>query len=182
MTDEKKSHDHQHHHSCGCHCAPEESVNEPCACDNQAELEKLRKQLDDNEQKILRLYADMENARKRSQQEVINAHKFALSEFIKSLLPIVDSLEKTLAAAPENNATAIIQGTQLTLKMLLDELTRAGVTIVNPINAPFNPEVHEAMALQPSDQAAANTVLQVLQKGYLLNGRLVRPALVIVAK
>lgn len=182
MTDEKKTHDHQHHHSCGCHCAPEESANEPCACDNQAELEKLRKQLDDNEQKILRLYADMDNIRKRAQQDVLNAHKFALTEFVKSLLPIVDSLEKALESANESDANAIIQGTQLTLKMLLDELTRAGITVVNPINETFNPELHEAMAMQPSDQAAANTVLQVLQKGYLLNGRLVRPALVIVAK
>lgn len=151
----------------------------------QRELEQALAKADENWSLYLSARAEMENMRKRAARDLENARKFALEKFIAELLPVKDSLEMGLAAAAETTAADVnklLEGTRLTLKMLASALEKAGVTELNPVGARFNPEFHEAMAMQPTDRAAPNTVTQVIQKGYLLNERLVRPAMVIVAQ
>ncbi|MCP5419643.1 MAG: nucleotide exchange factor GrpE [Gammaproteobacteria bacterium] len=149
----------------------------------QAELEIAQNKAEENWNLYLSLRAEMENLRKRSEREVQNAHKFALKDFVDALLPVKDSLEMGIAAAGETaDVQKLLEGSDLTLKMLASVLSKFGVQEVNPQGEPFNPELHQAMAMQPSQQAKPNTVLQVVQKGYLLNERLIRPAMVIVAQ
>ena len=113
-----------------------------------------------------------------------NAHKFALERFVSELLPVKDSLELGLATAADKgaSATSIVEGVELTLRMLEQAMEKFGVTAIDPAGEPFDPEFQQAMTLQESDTAESGTVLTVVQKGYLLNDRLVRPAMVIVAK
>jgi molecular chaperone GrpE len=149
----------------------------------QAELEQAQAKAEENWNLYLSMRAEMDNLRKRSEREVQNAHKFALKEFVDALLPIKDSLEMGIAAAGETaDVQKLLEGSDLTLKMLVNVLTKFGVQEVNPQGEPFNPELHQAMAMQPAQEAKPNTVLQVVQKGYLLNERLIRPAMVIVAQ
>jgi molecular chaperone GrpE len=134
----------------------------------------------------LRAQAEAENTRRRAQRDVDNAHKFALERIARELLPVADSLERAVDAArtsgAEGAAAAIADGVTLSLKMLLDTLARAQVLQIDPTGAPFDPKFHEAVAMVESSTAEPGSVLEVLQKGYTLNGRLVRPARVIVAK
>ena len=154
------------------------------------QLETLQQALDDAKAKAeenwnlyLSTRAEMENLRKRNERELQNAHKFALERFVSELLPVKDSLEMGIAAASEtNDIEKLREGKELTLKMLASALDKFGVKEINPVGAKFNPEQHEAVAMQPSDQAGPNSVLQVIQKGYQLNERLIRPAMVIVAQ
>ena len=122
--------------------------------------------------------------RRRVERDLQNAHKFALERFVSELLPVKDSLELGLAASTEKGASAesIAEGAELTLRMLEQAMEKFGVRAVDPAGEPFNPEFHQAMTMQESDTAEPGTVLTVVQKGYLLNERLVRPAMVIVAK
>lgn len=128
----------------------------------------------------MRALAEMENIRKRSARDIEQAQKFAVDRFANDLVGVKDSLELGL----ESSATveALKAGTEATLKLLAKAFERAGVVEVDPSGEPFNPELHEAMAMQPSAEHVPNTVLQVVQKGYQLNGRLLRPARVIVAR
>lgn len=149
----------------------------------QAALEEARAKADEHWQLYLNARADIENIRRRAERDLAKAHKFALEGFVKELLPVKDSLEMGLAAANEQADVAKLkEGKALTLKMLDSALSKFGVQEVDPQGDKFNPELHEAMAMQPSNEATPNTVLQVVQKGYLLNERLVRPAMVVVAK
>ncbi|MBK1645454.1 nucleotide exchange factor GrpE [Thiocapsa imhoffii] len=143
----------------------------------QAELEGLRDQ-------GLRVRAEMENLRRRHTLELEKAHKYALDSFVRELLQVRDSLELGQAAALAANADVekIREGQELTLKLMSDVMTRFGVNCVDPLDEPFDPEYHQAMSLQPRDDVPPNTVVTVIQKGYTLNGRLVRPALVMVSQ
>jgi molecular chaperone GrpE len=155
------------------------------------ELARLQEQLQQAEDKaskhwdeLLRAKADLENTRKRLQRDVENAHKYAVEKFVQDLLPVIDSLEMGINAANEVDADIhkVKEGNELTLKMFNDCANKFGVEAINPKGEPFNPEFHQAMAMQESNDQQPDTVLAVMQKGYLLNGRLVRPAMVIVAK
>ena len=155
------------------------------------ELGQLRLQLAESESRanenwdrLLRLQAEMENQRKRAQQDVTKARKFALEGIVGDLLPIKDSLEMGLAAAQAEDAdpNSIIQGAELTLKMLAQVFEKHNILEVNPVDEKFDPEFHQAMSMQQIEGKATNTVASVMQKGYTLNDRLVRPALVMVAK
>lgn len=149
----------------------------------QQELEVAQRQARENEDKMLRTQAEMENLRKRTARDVENAHKFALEKFVNELLPVLDSLELGLDAANSAGDTdSLREGMELTLKKFRDVLEKFGVTVIDPRGEKFNPERHEAMSMQELEGAKSNTVVSVMQKGYELNGRLVRPAMVIVAK
>ena len=136
--------------------------------------------------RALRAAAEAENARKRAERSVESARKFALERFVDALLPAVDSFEKAVEAASapeaENTAEALAEGVRLALKQLTGVLERHGVEVVDPIGAPFDPKAHEAMSVVENAEAEPGSVTQVFQKGYTLNGRLVRPARVIVAR
>lgn len=155
------------------------------------ELEALRTQLAEAEAKaaehwdrLLRLQAEMENQRKRAQNDVSKARKFALEGIVGDLLPVKDSLEMGLAAAqaPEADSKSIIEGADLTVKMLTQVFEKNNILEVNPVDEKFDPEFHQAMSMQEVEGVPSNTVTGVMQKGYTLNERLVRPALVMVAK
>jgi molecular chaperone GrpE len=130
----------------------------------------------------MRALAEMENLRKRSARDVEHAHKFALEKFAQDLINVKDSLELGLQAGQGANAEGLIAGTQATLQLLTKAFEKAGIVAVEPQGQLFNPELHEAMVTQESADHPANTVLQVVQKGYQLNGRLLRPARVIVSR
>lgn len=133
------------------------------------------------EQKIYQL-AEMDNIQRRTKRDIENAYKFSLEKFIKELLPIKDSLETALAhAKPEEQDTAL-SGIQLTLKQLQHLFEKNGVKSIEPAGQPFDSHFHEAMLTEENDELAPNTIIRVLQKGYLLHERLMRPALVVVAK
>lgn len=144
----------------------------------QAEIESLRDHL-------LRVQAEAENVRRRAHRDVENAHKFALERFCSELLPVIDSLEKAVEIIRKGesaDAATIAEGVELSLKMFLGVMAKAGVEQLNPLGEPFDPQRHEAMAMVPNPHAEPNSVMDVMQKGYLLNGRLVRAAMVVVTK
>jgi molecular chaperone GrpE len=147
-------------------------------------LEDARARADEAHDQLLRTRAEMENMSRRQAKELENAHKFALEGFVKELLQVRDSLELGNAAArePDADVAKLREGTELTLKMLGDVMARFGVEQIDPIDQPFNPEFHQAMSMQPRSDVPANTVVAVVQKGYTLNGRLVRPAMVMVSQ
>ncbi len=136
---------------------------------------------DDNWNRYLRIAAELENVRKRAERDVENAHKFAVERFAKELLQVCDSLEMGIAAGDEAGAAALLEGSNATLKQLESTLNRFGVEGVDPLGEPFDPALHEAMTMQPAPDAEPGSVLTVFQKGYTLNGRLLRPARVVVA-
>lgn len=146
-------------------------------------LEDARAKADDHWDQLLRTRAEMENLRRRHALELEKAHKYALDSFVKDLVGVRDSLELALEAASKEQAdlASLREGTELTLKQMADVMGRFGVERLDPRGEPFNPDYHQAMTLQPSTEVPPNTVTTVIQKGYVLNGRLVRPALVIVS-
>ncbi|MDH5182337.1 MAG: nucleotide exchange factor GrpE [Gammaproteobacteria bacterium] len=148
-------------------------------------LEDARAKADEHWNLYLRSQAEMDNMRRRAEKDLESAHKFGLEKFASELLPVKDSLELGLAAVEENSDEAVEklrEGTELTLKMLGTALEKFGIKEINPVGEVFNPEQHQAMTMQESAEAAPNTVLIVMQKGYLLNERVMRPALVVVSK
>ena len=132
----------------------------------------------------LRAAAEAQNARRRAEQDVEKAHKFGLEKFANEMLPIVDSLERALDACnPEDEATnALRDGVEMTYNMCVSGLAKFNVEIVNPQGEVFDPQMHQAMSMIDVPDTAANTVVAVMQKGFSLNGRLIRPAMVVVAK
>ena len=151
----------------------------------QEALEKARTEAQENWDQKLRALAEVENLKKRSAREVEEARKYALREFIEALLPVKDNLEKALAAARTRNAHvnvgALLEGTEMTLRLFGEVLKAHGVTELDPLGERFDPEHHEAVEMRAAPGAHAGTVVAVHQKGYLLNGRLIRPARVAVA-
>ena len=152
--------------------------------DPVALLEDARNKADEHWNLYLRTTAEMDNLRKRAERDVQNAHKFGVEKLVGELLPVMDSMEMGMAAADKDNeATAkLVEGMELTLKMFADALQKVGITQVDPMGDVFNPEFHQAMSMVENPDAEPNTVIAVMQKGYLLNDRLVRPAMVVVAK
>lgn len=132
----------------------------------------------------IRAQAEIENIRRRAEQDVEKAHKFALEKFTNELLPVIDSLERALEVADKSNPelTSMVEGIELTLKSLLNAVRKFGVEVIGDVNVPFNPELHQAMSMMESEDVAPNHVMMVMQRGYTLNGRLLRPAMVAVAK
>lgn len=132
----------------------------------------------------LRAQAEIENIRRRAEMDVEKAHKFALEKFANELLPVIDSLERALEVTDKENTelASMIEGIELTLKSLLGAVRKFGVEVVGETNVPFNPDVHQAMSMIESEEMAPNHVLMVMQRGYTLNGRLLRPAMVAVTK
>lgn len=133
---------------------------------------------------FVRSQAEIANVRRRSELDVEKAHKFALERFSKELLPVVDSLEKTLESVKGDDAliTGVREGVNLTLNILMSALGKFNIEQIDPVGEPFDPQVHEAMSMIDAPGAEPNSVIAVMQKGYLLNGRLVRPAMVMVSK
>jgi len=164
-----------------------ESPADQAAADSPEELtallEDARSKADEHWNALLRARAEIENLNRRHAREVEHAHKFALDGFVRELLQVRDSLELGHDAAVEATADVekLREGTELTLKLLTDVMNKFGVQQISPMGEPFNPELHQAMTTQPRDDVPPNTVVAVVQKGYLLNGRLVRPALVMVS-
>ena len=144
-------------------------------------LAELQAKADENWERYLRAAAELENVRKRAARDVENAHKFALERFATDMLSVCDSLEMALAAEEDASIESLKAGSEATLKQLVAVMQRFGVEEVDPEGEPFDPMVHEAMTMQPSADVEPGTVLTVFQKGYLLNGRLLRPARVVVA-
>jgi molecular chaperone GrpE len=147
------------------------------------ELESARQKADDNWQLFLRTKAELENLRKRTQRDVENAHKYGLERMASELLAVRDSMELGLNTTQEGvDLAGLKEGFTLTLKMLTQLMQKFGITEINPENEKFDPMLHQAITLQESDKLDPNTVISVLQKGYRLQDRLLRPALVTVAK
>lgn len=150
----------------------------------ETELEQARAELAEQRELMLRVKAEAENVRRRASMDVEKAHKFALEKFAGDLLPVVDNLERALGFInrEDDALKGVIEGVELTLKSFLDTVAKFGVNQIDPQGQPFNPELHQAMSIQPSADVAPNTVTFVMQKGYELNGRLLRPAMVGVSK
>jgi len=146
-----------------------------------ATISELEKQLAELEPRAM---AEVQNQRRRAEQEVEKARKFALERFTHELLPVIDSLERAIEAASGDDeaVTVLREGVEMTHKMFIDGVAKFNVEMVNPQGEVFNPEHHQAMSLVDAPDATPNTVVAVMQKGYLLNGRLIRPAMVMVAK
>lgn len=162
-----------------------ENLEAPSVESLLAEVAELQAKVTEQNDSVLRAQAEVQNIRRRSERDVENAHKFALDKFSSDLLPIIDSLERALNAAEslENEAVvAMRDGVELTLKMFVDTLAKHGIEQLNPVGEPFNPEFHQAMSMVPNPDMEPNSVMAVMQKGYVLKGRLVRPAMVVVSK
>jgi molecular chaperone GrpE len=144
----------------------------------------LQADLEQAKDMAMRAQADAQNVKRRAEQDVEKARKFALERFCSELLPVVDNLERALeATAGEQPALApIAEGVELTLKSFVDALRKFQIEAVDPAGEPFDPQLHQAMSMIENPDAEPNTVLAVMQKGYTLNGRLVRPAMVMVSK
>ncbi|MCG6888664.1 MAG: nucleotide exchange factor GrpE [Gammaproteobacteria bacterium] len=133
---------------------------------------------------ILRMRAEIENNRKRAERDLENAHKYALKGFMENLVPVIDSMEMGQLAAAADNATleSIREGSELTMNMFAQVLERSGLQQIDPLGEKFDPERHQAISMIETADAESNTVIEVMQKGFLLNDRLIRPAMVVVAK
>lgn len=170
----------------------EESIEENSALEGdqldvvslQQQLEEARQQAADNLDKAMRTLADMENLKRRVQKDLDDERKYGLTKFAKELLSVIDSLELGIQAAigdsPE--VAKLREGSELTIKQFESVFVKFNIEAIYPLGELFNPELHQAMVMQPSATAEPNTVLNVFQKGYMLNGRLLRPAMVVVAK
>ena len=170
--------------SAGAESAPERAPDDPRHEVEQlrAELTAARAQAASQQRDLtLRAAAELENLRKRTARDVEQAHKFALDKFALELLPVRDSLERAVASGATADTATLVAGQEATLKLLARAFDRFSLQVIDPLGAPFDPERHEAMAMQPSTTAEPGSVLQVVQPGYALNGRLLRPARVIVA-
>ena len=158
---------------------PEEAV----AAAEPAALARAEEEIASLKDQLIRIQAEMQNVRRRAEMDVEKAHKFGLEKFANEMLNVVDNLERGLAAAPDEEATkAIREGIEMTLSVLISSLGRFSVEQINPEGEGFNPELHQAVTMIENPDVAPNTVLAVMQKGYTLHGRLLRPAMVVVSK
>lgn len=160
---------------------PEESQAE---ASQELSVEQVLADLAEAKDHVLRTQAEMQNLRRRMERDVENAHKYALEKFVGELLPVVDNLERAISAIDVSNEEfkAVGEGIELTLKSFLDVLGRFKVDTLDPKGEAFDPELHQAMSILEMQEVKPNTVVDVFQKGYTLNGRLVRPAMVVVSK
>lgn len=150
----------------------------------QKQLKLAEKKAEDNLDKAMRTLAEMENLKRRTQKDLENAHKYGLEKFSKELLAVIDSLELGIQASTsdEPEVVSLREGSELTIKQFESVFAKFNIEAINPQDQPFNPELHQAMTMQASADVPANTVLNVFQKGYSLNGRLIRPAMVVVSQ
>ncbi|MBV7387825.1 nucleotide exchange factor GrpE [Pasteurellaceae bacterium TAE3-ERU1] len=147
----------------------------------KAQQDDVKKQLQDLQ---LRNQAELQNVRRRAEQDVEKAHNFALEKFSKELLEVIDNLERAIASKPadiDEGSKAMFDGVELTYKSLISTVNKFGISAVGEVGEAFNPDLHQAIAMNPTDGFESNQITQVLQKGYLLNGRVIRPAMVMVA-
>lgn len=160
------------------------SASEGDADAMSSELAALQKKADEHYDQLVRAHAEIENLKRRHTQELEKAHKYALDKFVGELLTIWDSLELGLQAAQNDEAdvASLREGTELTVKMFGDVMEKFNVERINPEGEAFNPEFHQAMSMVPNAEMAPNTVMAVMQKGVSLNGRLIRPAMVVVSQ
>ena len=149
----------------------------------EAKLAEAEAKAAENLDQLMRAHAEMENIRRRTERDLANARKFALEKFAQELLPVIDSMEMGVAAAQDENADVgkLREGTEMTLKMFETAIEKFGIKGVHPQGEAFNPDHHQAMTMIDSPDHAPNTIIDVMQKGYLLNDRLVRPAMVVVS-
>ena len=147
------------------------------------EVEELQQKLSTLGEQLLREQAEMQNVRRRAQRDVESAHKFALEKFATELLSVVDKLERAIGDidAEDESQKAVAEGLELTLKTFIDVLTKHSVVPVDPEGQPFDADLHQAVSMVPNAEVEPNTVINVFQKGYTLNGRLIRPAMVVVS-
>jgi len=146
-------------------------------------IEEATQKADENWDKALRALSELENVKRRAEEDVSKARKFALDRFIHELLPVIDSLDHALEVKGDSpDIHAMQEGVELTLKMFIDVMQKFGVEVLEPIGEPFNPEVHEALSMVPSPEMDANMIVDVIQRGYLLNGRVIRAAKVVVSQ
>lgn len=148
------------------------------------QLAQAERKAAENWDKAVRMQAEMENIKRRAQKDVESAHKFALENFARELLPVLDSLELGIQAST-GEVTEVVklrEGMELTLKQFHAVLAKFNIEIIDPVGQSFNPEYHQAMSMQATAHVEPNTILAVFQKGYALNGRLLRPAMVVVSK
>lgn len=148
----------------------------------EAELAEARARAEEHWNSYLRAVAETDNLRKRAQRDVEAASRYAIERFAGELLEVRDSLELGIAAGPTAESARLLEGMEATLRLLNRAFEKSGVSVVDPAGQPFDPEYHEAMATQPSADLAPGSVMAVVQKGYLLNGRLLRPARVLVSR
>ena len=150
----------------------------------EALVAQLQQEVLDYRDSALRAQADAQNVKRRAEQDVEKARKFALEQFSRELLAVVDNLERTLEATAGGDEAVkpITEGVELTLKSLLDALKKFNIELVDPQGEPFDPNLHQAMSMVENNEVEPNTVIAVMQKGYTLNGRLLRPAMVMVSK
>ena len=162
---------------------PTEHSEAPEAPDAQsADLEALRREADEHRDRYVRAIAELDNFRKRSAREIEGARKFGAERLAQAILPVRDSLEAGLAAAEKAGQSALLDGQRATLRLFDEALTASGIREINPVGEPFDPNKHEALSLVPAAGVAPDTVLEVVQKGYELNERLLRAAKVLVAR
>ena len=157
-------------------------VNSAPAADAPGALAAAEAKAAENWNSYLRVAAEFDNFRKRTEREIDNARKYAIERFAQELVTVGDSLEAGINAGAANPGPALLAGAEATLKQLYKAFEKAGIKVIDPLGQPFDPAWHEAMVAQESRTQPANTVLSVIQKGYSLNGRLLRPARVIVSK
>ncbi|WWP01210.1 MAG: nucleotide exchange factor GrpE [Candidatus Dasytiphilus stammeri] len=167
---------------------PSEKIRGNLEVDSEKRIAQLEMQLSEIQQRErenqLRLQAQLENLRRRTCLDIEKSQKFALEKFASELLPVIDNLERALEIADKSHTEldVMIEGIKLTLKILLDAMRKFGVEVVNDIHVPFNPDLHQAMLIQETQEIAPNYIMAVMQRGYTLNGRLLRPAMVTVSK
>lgn len=160
------------------------AAGETDAAELQASVSKLEEQVAALKDQELRTQAEMQNVRRRAEMDVEKAHKFALEKFANELLPVLDSLERAIEASQsdEEAVKALREGVEMTMNMFVSGLEKFKVEQVNPVGEAFNPELHQAMSMVPNPEVPANHVMAVMQKGYTLHGRLIRPAMVVVSQ
>ena len=161
-----------------------EIIEELLNDDVLSEAENLQEQVSSANDQVLRIQAEMQNMRRRAERDVENAHKFALDKFTAELLPVVDNLERALDTIEDSDEAqqAVSTGLELTLKSFFDVFARFKIEAIDPAGQPFDADLHQAVSMVPNPDVEPNTVMDVFQKGYTLNGRLVRPAMVVVSK
>lgn len=162
---------------------PEQNIlSHPSYLEMEEKLTAAEQKAHENWEKSVRAMAEADNIRRRAERDVEHAHRYGIEKLVKELIPVLDSMEQALQAAIAVNDQSMIEGIELTHKLLIDALSKFDVRPIEPLNEPFNPNHHEAMAMMESEEVAPNTVINVFQKGYVLGERVVRPARVVVSK
>lgn len=159
-----------------------ESLAHPSYLELEEKLTLAEQQAHENWEKSVRAMAEVDNIRRRTEREIQNAHRYSLEKFANALLPVLDSLEQALQLAEKHQDQSMHEGLELTMKLFVDVFGKFNIQQIDPQGVAFNPEEHEAMAMQEAPGVAPNMVLTVFQKGYMLNDRVIRPARVIVSK